>query len=90
MWPDLLKTTVKTYQKNSFVYIQLLYTHNYSVCIQNLFWYVLTAVLSQIRCHKCFDRSGPVCKSDHNLLFNFNVVNKFSYLMMDSYVKQTS
>ena len=82
MWPDLQKgtTSVKTFvawplnklllkhlKHLSFVYILLIYMHNYSKCMQNCFCYVLTVFFSQIR-SQCCDRSGPFLQIKSHIL----------------------
>ena len=39
----------KHLKKNSFVYIQLLYMHNYSICMQNCFLICFNSGFSQVR-----------------------------------------
>ena len=51
--------------KNSFVYIQLLYIHNYSVCIQNCFLRCFNSVFLTNQAMTVLIEVVPFCKSGH-------------------------
>ena len=54
----LKKLLLKHIKKKGFVYIQLLYMHNYSICIQNCFLICFNSGFFNKPGHKYFDRSG--------------------------------
>ena len=83
------KSTVKVYLKSS-EYIQLLYMHNHYIRIHNCFLICLNSGFFNKSVHKYFERSGPFCKSSHNLLYHlyhdrlyFHYISKIHINMMD-------